>query len=195
MFRRSLVLAALAAFVAAPAAFPAALPHIRVEGRAHTIFGPADPRVSATTALDALKHASEAGEFFLHLTYTAYGPYVDQIGLYAAFGSAGWAYKVNGASPPVGADQYVLKPGDRVLWYWALFGLSGGPKTLELKRSGDCYRVVEQDDQGKETVARGAILHADARAFKTRAGRACIGPHQGLVKATLRGDVRSNALQ
>jgi hypothetical protein len=194
VFRRSLILAALAALLAAPAAFPAALPHIRVEGRDHTIFGPTDPRVAATTALDALKHASEAGEFFLHLSDTAYGPYVDQIGLYAAFGSTGWAYKVNGVSPPVGADQYVLKPGDHVLWYWALFGLNGGPKTLELKRSGNCYRVFEQDDQGKETPAEGAVVRADGHAFKARAGRVCIGPHHGLVKASLRGDVRSNAL-
>jgi hypothetical protein len=186
--------AALAALLAAPAAFPAALPHIRVEGRDHTIFGATNPRVSATNALDALEHSSEAGEFFLHLTDTAYGPYVDQIGLYAAFGSTGWAYKVNGASPPVGADQFVLKPGDYVLWYWALFGQTGGPKTLELKRSGNCYRVFEQDDQGKETPAQGAEVRTDGHAFKTRAGRACIGPHHGLVKASLRGDVRSNAL-
>jgi hypothetical protein len=194
VFRRTLVLAALAALVAVPAAFSSSLPHIRVEGREHTIFGPTEPRVTAANALEALTRASHAGEFFVHVTDTAYGPYVDQVGLYAAFGSSGWAYKVNGISPPVGADQYVLKPGDDVLWYWAFFGLNGGPKTLELKRAGQCYRAVEVDDQGKSEPAEGAVLHAGRRAVKTKGGRACIGTHHGLVKATLSGDVRSNAM-
>lgn len=194
MFRRSLVVAVLAALVAVPSALTTTFPHIRIEGREHTIFGPNDPRVAAGNALEALTKASNAGEFFVHVSDTPYGPYVDQIGLYASFGSSGWVYKVNGASPPVGADQYVLKPGDHVLWYWAFFGLNGGPKTLDLKRSGGCYRVFEQDDQGKETPADGAVLHVDGRAVMTKAGRACIGPHRGLVKATLEHDVRSNAL-
>jgi Domain of unknown function (DUF4430) len=195
VFRRTFIVAALAALIAAPAAFSAALPHIRVEGREHTIFGPTEPRVTALNALDALVDASLSGEFYVHVTPTAYGPYVDQVGLYAAFGSSGWTYKVNGISPPVGADQYVLQPGDHVLWYWAFFGLNGGPKTLELKHTGSCYRVFEQDDQGKETPALGAVLHADHHAVKTRAGRACIGAHHGLVRATLAHDVRSNELQ
>lgn len=195
MFRRTLILAALAALVAVPPALSAALPHIRVEGRTHTIFGPTEPRVTAVNALDALVDASLSGEFYVHVTPTSYGPYVDQVGLYSAFGSSGWAYKVNGVSPPVGADQYVLKPGDHVLWYWSFFGLNGGSPTLELKRAGSCYWVFAQNDQGKETPAVGAVLHVEHHSVKTRAGRACIGAHRGLVRATLSGDVRSNALQ
>jgi uncharacterized protein DUF4430 len=194
VFRRTLVLAALAALVAVPAAFSSSLPHIRVEGRDHTIFGPTEPRVTAVNALEALTRASHSGEFFVHVADTPYGPYVDQIGLYAAFGSSGWAYKVNGISPPVAADQYVLKPGDDVLWYWAFFGLNGGPKTLELKHSGQCYRVFEENDQGQGIPAEGAVMHIGGRSVKTKAGRACVGPHRGLVKATLSGDVRSNAI-
>src|SRR5436853_12250 len=89
-----------------------------------------------------------------------------------------------------------LKDGDTVLWYWATFGPSGGPPTLLMKRSGRCYSVVAQDDSGKSSVARGAVLHVgDRRAVATRNGRACVGPHLGLlVRATMDGAVRSNAL-
>ena len=193
MFRRSLIAWAAALVFVAPAT--ATIGHIRIEGRTRTIFGAADPRVSASTALDALESASRSGEFYVHVSDTSYGPYVDQVGLYAAFGSSGWTYKVNGVSPPVGADQYVLKPGNRVLWYWAFFGLKGGPATLRLARLGHgCYRVVSQDDQGKESRAAGSVLHVDGRSVRTRAAEACVGRHHGLVRATLTGAVRSNAL-
>ena len=61
---------------------------------------------------------------------------MSQIGRYPGAGSAGWVFKVNGASPPVGADQVVLKDGDEVLWYYATFGATGGPPTLSLKAGG-----------------------------------------------------------
>ncbi len=196
MFRRSLILVAAAILIGAPAAGATVLAKIRVEGFTRTIFGPTNPRVSATNALDALTHASKAGEFFVHVADTAYGPYVDQVGLYAGFGSSGWAYKVNGVSPPVGADQNLLKPGDKLLWYWAFFGLQGGPKTLELKRgAAGCYTVLLQDDKGAATPAVGAMLHVDGRAVQTHgAAKACVGPHRGLVKATMQQAVRSNAV-
>ena len=195
MFRRSLILVAAAILIGAPSAGATVLAKIRVEGWTRTIFGPTNPRVSATNALDALTNAGKAGEFFVHVTSTSFGPYVDQVGFYGAFGSSGWAYKVNGVSPPVAADQYALKPGDKVLWYWAFFGLNGGPHTLQLTTAGGgCYRVTDQDDQGKESFADGAVLHVDGRSVKAKLGRTCVGPHRGLVKATLKGEVRSNAV-
>src|SRR5262249_21547131 len=124
-------------------------------------------------------------------------PYVDQIGRYPAGGSSGWVFKVNGASPPVGADGVTLRDGDTVLWYWAMFGPAGGPKTLLLQRvkPKNCYRVVQQDDAGKATAAAGAVLRVDGRAVQTKRGAGCVGRHVGLVRATLTGDVRSNALR
>ena len=191
MSRRLFALLALAA-VLAPTALAARV-HVRVEGKTTTIFGTAEPVLDATTALTALDAASVAGEFYYHVASTAYGPYVDQIGLYKAAGSSGWTFKVNGVSAPVGADKVTLGPGDRVLWYWATFGPAGGPPTLVLsrgKRAG-CYRVVEQDDAGKTRRARGAVLHVDGR----RVRGACVGRHRGLVRATKAGAVRSNALR
>jgi len=105
-------------------------------------------------------------------------------------------FKLNGVSPPVGANQVRLKDGDTVLWYWAQFGVAGGPKTLVLQRRGRCYTVLQQDDTGATSRANGAELQIGSkRTVQTRNGRACIGTHKGLlVRGVLGGAVRSNAL-
>ena len=194
------LLASAATLVLAVLLVPAALAarvSVRVEGRTTTIFGalqtPFEAGANGMTALDA---ASLRGEFYYHVTTTSFGPYVDQIGRHPAAGTNGWAFKVNGASPPVGANAVQLRDGDRVLWYWATFGPSGGPPTLHLSRAGrNCYRVISENDAGADTPAAGALLHVDGRRVRTRAGRACVGRHVGLVRATLNGAVRSNALR
>jgi hypothetical protein len=187
---------ALAAGAAVPAA-SAARVHVRVEGKNRTIFGAAEPTTTArANALDALESASMAGEFYYHVVDASFGRYVDQIGRFAAGGSNGWVFKVNGVSPPVGADAVTLNDGDRVLWYWATFGSAGGPLTLALRRlANGCYRVVAQDDQGTATPAIGATVTVDARRVKAKGGRACIGPHRGLVRALRAGSIRSNAVR
>jgi hypothetical protein len=194
VLRRTLLVTVLAA-VLAPAALATTV-HVRVEGKTQTIFGAAEPLASGTNALEALESASLGGEFYYHVTQSSFGPYVDQVGRYAGSGSSGWVFKVNGVSPPVGADTVTLKDGDRVLWYWATFGTTGGPPTLVLQTTKrGCYRVLAQDDNGKTSPARGALLHAGRRAVRARTGSACIGRHSGLVTATLKGAVRSNALR
>jgi hypothetical protein len=187
---------AAAVLLVVPAALAAVRVHVRVEGKTQTIYGAAEPTLSVQlNALDALESASLAGEFYYHVATASFGKYVDQIGRYPAGGSSGWVFKVNGVSPPVGADAVTLKPGDRVLWYWATFGPNGGPSTLSLRRAKrNCYRVVAQDDTGKTSPARGAVLHVDGRSVRARAGSACLGRHRGLVRATLAGAVRSNAV-
>jgi Domain of unknown function (DUF4430) len=195
VLRRVIALAALAAVVLAPSALAANV-KIRIEGKTTTIYGAAQPRVTADHALHALDAASVAGEFHYAVATASFGVYVTQIGKYAAAGSSGWAFKVNGVSPPVGADKVVLKDGDTVLWYHATFGATGGPPTLELQRlPGNCYLVQSRDDTGKLTRAAGATLVADGKRTATRAGRACIGAHVGLVRAVASGAVRSNAVK
>jgi len=195
VLRRSLALVAVLGFVLALAgAALAADVKVRVEGRTQTIFGSTQPVLQAGNALQALEAASVAGEFHYALTASSFGDYVSQIGKYAAAADAGWVFKVNGVSPPVGADQVTLKDGDVVLWYWATFGPTGGPPTLELERlPGDCYRVGAVDDQGRRGPAVGAVLHVDGRRVKTAAGRGCVGRHEGVVRAFAPGAVRSNA--
>jgi hypothetical protein len=169
---------------------------IRVEGKTTTIFGASQPAVTADNALQALDVASTAGEFYYGTTTADFGTYVSQIGKYAAAGTAGWVFKVNGVSPPVGADKVVLKDGDVVLWYYATFGPAGGPPTLELQRlPGNCYVVNSVTDAGRRTRAANATLVADGKRFATRTGRACIGRHVGVVRATAPGAVRSNTVK
>ena len=195
MLRRLLVLSVLLLVVLAPTALAASV-KIRVEGKTTTIFGPAQPRVTADNALQALDVASTAGEFYYGITTSSFGDYVSQIGKYPASESTGWVFKVNGVSPPVGADKVTLKDGDVVLWYYATFGPAGGPATLELQRlPANCYVVQSVNDAGKRTRAANATLLAGGKRFRTQNGRACIGKHAGLVRATAPGAIRSNAQQ
>ena len=199
MFRS--ILSTLAVVLAAAVAVPTALAvdvHVRIEGKGTTIYGSTQPLIaSGTTPLDALESASLIGEFYYHVASSSFGHYVDQIGRNPAGGSSGWVFKVNGVSPPVGADAYELKHGDTVLWYFATFGPSGGPPTLALTGAGrNCYRVRQQDDTGAVTVPVGAVLHVDGRVVATtKDGRGCVGAHHSLVRATLVDTVRSNSLK
>jgi hypothetical protein len=195
VLRKLFVFWVLVALVLAPSALAANV-KIRVEGKTTTIFGAAQPRVTADNALQALDLASTAGEFHYVVTTSQFGDYVSQIGKYPASGTSGWVFKVNGVSPPVGADKVTLKDGDVVLWYYATFGNSGGPPTLELQRlPANCYVVESVNDTGKRARAANATLLADGKRFRTKSGRACIGRHTGLVRATAPGAVRSNAQQ
>ena len=125
-----------------------------------------------------------AGEFYYGMTTSSFGDYVSQIGRYPAAGSTGWVFKVNGVSPPVGADKVALKDGDLVLWYWATFGPAGGPPTLELQRLPGTATSSSRSPTPASARGRAATLLADGKRFRTR-GRACIGRHAGLVRATL----------
>jgi len=201
---RTHLLTALVAAAVAVALVPAALAagvRVRVEGQTQTIFGAAQPTVQVggtTSALDALEAASLAGEFYYHVKQFSFGPFVDQIGRYPGAGSNGWAIKVNGASPQVGADKVTVKSGDVVLWYWAAFGDLGGPPTLDLRASGtNCYAVVAQDDTGKSVATSGTVLHVGSkRTVPVKGAKTCVGRHPGLVvRATAPGAVRSNVLK
>jgi hypothetical protein len=201
VLKRTLVLATAVAVAAvlAPAALAVNV-HVRVEGKTRTIFGPTEPIVDVpANALDALRTTATLGEFYLHVTTTSFGPYVDQIGLFPGAGNGGWVFKVDGVSSQVGADQAQLKDGDTLLWYWADFDATtfAGPKTLLLKKTkANCYAAFLDDDKGALTPAAGATLHVGSkRSVSTSGGAACVGTHRGLVvRATLQGAVRSNAL-
>ena len=203
MLRRSLVLvAALAAALVLAASALAAGVTIRVEGKTQTIYGSVPAKVDAANALQALDLASTLGEFYYQLSHSSFGDYVSQIGKYPAAGSAGWVFKVNGLSPPVGADKVTLEDGDAVLWYWAEFGPNGGPPTLTLTPvagSANCYLVAARDDAGKPVAPTSPVLHVDGRRVKAKLGgtgaTGCVGKHRGLVRAFAVGAVRSNSVK
>ncbi len=220
MLRRTLVLVGIAGValgVAGPAvASPNPLEirvHIRVEGAKTTIFGAFEPSVTpvigrftppdgdpvtlaAPTPLVALERASRKGEFYYRVQTTSFGRYVDRIGRRAAGGMSGWVYKVNGVSPPVGADVYALEPGDRVLWYYATFGPAGGPPTLDLDRVRRvCFRAYSVDDNGRRTRARDVVFRVDGRRVRSAGGAICPQGHWHAIRATKAGAIRSEALR
>jgi len=182
-----------------PAVATAATVKVRVEGKTRTLFGPTEVTVTATTALDALEQASLAGEFYYHVTQTSFGPYVDQVGRYGGSNTSGWVFKVDDKSPPVGADKVQLVNGDRVLWYYADFGPTGGPPTLFVKAtSRGCYTVHAFDDNGAAATVSGLQVHIGSkRTLNAKTDtNVCPGPHPGsLVRATATGAVRSNAVK
>jgi hypothetical protein len=189
----------LTLFLVLPAVATAATVKVRVEGKTRTLFGPTDVTVTASTPLDALEQASLAGEFYYHVTSTGFGPYVDQVGRYGGSASSGWVFKVDDKSPPVGADQVQLADGDRVLWYYADFGPTGGPPTLSVKAaSRGCYTVHAFDDNGGTATVTGLQVHIGSKRTinATTDKSVCPGPHPGLlVRATATGAVRSNAVK
>jgi hypothetical protein len=162
------------------AAAVAATVTVRVEGKTQSIFGSLPVTVDAANPLQALDIASTLGEFHYQLTSLSFGDYVSQVGKYPGEGNTGWVFKVNGASPPVAADQVELKSGDSVLWYFAVFGAAGGPPTLELKASGTgCYTASADGAAAHPAAAR----HAARRGRRVRVGSngRGAGKHRGTV--------------
>jgi hypothetical protein len=182
-----------------PASAFAATVKVRVEGKTQTLFGPTEITVTASNAQDAIEQASILGELYYHVTQSSFGPYVDQVGRYGGTASSGWVFKVNDISPPVGADKVTLKDGDRVLWYYADFGPTGGPPTLFVKAgSKGCYTATASDDNGKAATVSGLTWHVGSKksAPGTTGTAYCPGKHPGsLVRATATGAVRSNAVK
>jgi hypothetical protein len=183
---------------------------IRIEGARVTIWGKTDRRVepvtgrftppqgdpvtvAGSTPLGALERASRKGEIVYRVQDTGFGPYVDRIGRRVGSGSSGWVYKVNHVSPPVGADQYQLKPGDRVLWYWATFGPSGGPQTLDLARAGrGCFRAFAYDDAGERSSPSDVVFVLNGRRrIESESGRYCPPRGSESLRAARAGMVRS----
>lgn len=216
MRRRRLLLLVAAALLSAAVTVSAASAvsvRVRVEGARTTIFGATEPRLvpfagsipvvggaevelSQPTPLGALEAASRAGEFYYALVGTSLGPYVAQIGRIAGEGSNGWAYKVNGVSPPVGADSLVLEDGDSVLWYYAMFGETGGPPTLDLRREGrGCFRAYSVDDAGTAEQARRVTFRVDGRRVFSAGGKVCVSGRGHELRATRAGAIRSELVR
>jgi hypothetical protein len=195
--KRLLVLVALLLIL--PATALAATVHVRIEGKTKNLFAPQEATVTAVNALDALQQSSLAGEFYYHITQSSFGNYVDQVGRYGGSASSGWVFKVDNVSPPVGADQVQLADGDTVLWYYADFGPTGGPPTLQVKAATNgCYTASAYDDNGKAATVTGLTWHVGLQKSAPGAtGTAyCPGRHLGLlVRATATGAVRSNAVK
>ena len=92
-------------------------------GQTKAIAGPTALGVlfDATATVPALGPVGVSDKF-------SFGQFVCGIGSFTGSDSAFWLYKVNHVSPEVGADQYPVKNGDKVLWYFqdTAAGRNGG---------------------------------------------------------------------
>ena len=157
----------------------------------------AEPRFEAgANALDALDAASARGEFFYEVKQLSFGPYVDQIGRYPAdalerLGVQGQRRRRRPSAP----TRSTLKEGDACSGTGPSSAPTGGPKTLSAAAAEGLLPVLAagRRRQARDRAA-GAVLLVDGRACGRRGGAACPGAHKGLVRATLAGAVRSNAV-
>ena len=165
---------------------------------------PADLRIGARQGGGAERaRRARRGEHAGRVLFRAHAAarsatYVSQIGRYPGAGSAGWVFKVNGASPPVGADQVVLKDGDEVLWYYATFGADRAARRRSRSRPRRRTATRSRPSTTPASRRRPPVPRCRSTAGRSRRqpnGRACVGKHVGLVRAYAVGAVRSNAVK
>ena len=106
-------------------------------------------KVNWRTALGILVKASQEEGFSLKIKKWSYGLFVDCIGgiCTKAMGpTSGWMYEVNGQIPMVSAEQYDLKAGDTVIWFFSRSmneTSQSSPYKVELKTYDDWSFDVE----------------------------------------------------
>ena len=194
----------LAALVLVPVGRRRTRARARRRQDARRICGTTAPLVERqANALDALEAASGLGEFYYHVQRTSFGPYVDQIG----------------ALPRRRPDRLGLQGERQVAAGRRRRGVAEGGRhgalvlgDVRRRRRAEDARAraragrraatacTRQDDNGARAAAVGAVLHVGrSRTVQTQgatqAAVGCAGKHRGLVRATLAGAVRSNALR
>ncbi|MBR0598271.1 S-layer homology domain-containing protein [Sinanaerobacter chloroacetimidivorans] len=108
-----------------------------------------------TTVLDALKSALAKEGYTVELN--AAGNYVeriDGIGEFDLGANSGWLYSINGYTPPTtSADDYILRDGDVVLWYYTL-DYTKDPSSEQWVDKEENASVIEAvvDSSGKATA-------------------------------------------
>ncbi len=143
------------------------LHHLRVEGENDNIC---DTKVKATTGLDIIENGAEICGYTYLIEETSWGPYLKKINNEEAHDLIGWLYFVNYESSAVGAVDYILEPGDEVLWYFGEWGWLPTRLTLAGQKvnSGDNFEAkVEyfEDSEWKPLVE--AIIYVGSLTFST----------------------------
>jgi hypothetical protein len=178
---------------------------VRVEGASRTLFNRViavnsttiTDSSAATHAVDpspmaALAAAARLGGFpYVAKNYSGWGLYLGSVAGDVATGSAGWLYRVNGASLPFACDQAPLAAGDRVLWYYGTYDAS--PTVVvpasTLLRAGQILTVTAEqlDMDGVASPLAGATVHVGSRTAVSKAN----GTATFLMSAAGRYSVRA----
>jgi hypothetical protein len=211
--RRLVSLGAAIAVLAMAGSAAAVTVHVRVEGAKKTLFGAAEPlltpyqgeifatdgsaiELSAPTVLAALEAASRKGDFYYRVQATSFGPFIDQIGRNPSSETRFWVFTVNGEFAPVGAADFVLEDGDRVLWYLAPFDPTGvGPNTLDLSSAGrGCFRAFTVDANGERSRVGDVVFRVNDRKIGDADGHLCPRGDWHRIRVTKEGAIRSKVI-
>lgn len=93
--------------------------NLRIEGKNNNIC---EGNFSGESALEIVQNAADKCNYTYEIENTAFGPYLKKIGDDLSEGTLGWLYFVNNISPAVGAGDYQLKKGDKILWFYGEWG-------------------------------------------------------------------------
>lgn len=147
-------------------------------GASHTVAGP-----SAVGIINYAKQTNTRLRPYYISDKFDFGLIVCRIGDRGAFNpNEAWLYKVNHASPSVGGEQYALRRGDQVLWYFADFatGKNTGDElrlaTPARVRPGEPFTVkaIAYDYSGTARPAEGATITGGASATTGSDGTATV---------------------
>ncbi len=84
-----------------------------------------------------------------------------------------------------------------MLWYYATFGPTGGPKTLEIEKTRKpklCFKALQQDDAGVKTAVGDVVFRVNGRSVKSKSGTLCPSRRVRSIRVAKEGLVRSAVL-
>lgn len=174
------------------------LHHLRIEGENNQIC---DAYIKAKTALDIIENGSEICGYTYFIEQTSWGPYLKKINNEEAHDLIGWLYFVNYQLPAIGAADYILEPGDEVLWYFGEWGWLPTRLTLASQRvepGNNLEAKVEYFENSLWKPLVGAQIYVDSQTFTTdNDGKAeIIINNSGVYRAYAQksGYIRSNQI-
>jgi hypothetical protein len=133
----------------------------------------------------------------------SFGLTVCGIAKYVGFESSSyWLYKVNHKSPEVGGDQFKLKAGDRVLWFFAdtTTGSNTGDELViqapSKATAGKAFSVTvwSYDANGKRKPAAGAKVAGETTGANGKATITSSKARRLRLRATRAKDIATSAI-
>jgi len=143
------------------------LHHLRIEGKDNQIC---ETDVKAKTALDVIENGSTICGYTYFIEQTSWGLYLKKINEEEAHDLIGWLYFVNYEIPAIGAADYILEPGNEVLWYFGEWGWKPTKLTLASQKvdpGNNLEAKVEYFEDSKWNPLAEAMVYVDGQSFIT----------------------------
>ncbi|MBZ9569645.1 DUF4430 domain-containing protein [Patescibacteria group bacterium] len=143
------------------------LHHLRIEGENNNIC---DANVKAKTALDIVENGAQICGYTYLIEESGWGPYLKKINDEEAHDLIGWLYFVNFEMPMIGAADYILGPGDEVLWYFGEWGWLPSKLTLtsqQVDPGNNLEAKVEYFEDSEWKPLAEALIYIGSLTFTT----------------------------